>query len=136
MTKTSSDLLKKTLLTNATVSILGGLICLVANGPLTDLMGLDSTLYLYICGAGLVLFGLDVGYTALRAIENTLYIKFIITADILWVAASIALLSLAPHWFSIEGAVIIEAVAFMVAIFAVLEVVGFRKMTHASFQTA
>jgi len=136
MTTTSADLLKKTLLTNAITSVSAGLLCLVANGPLTSFMGLDSSLYLYICGAGLVLFGLDVGYTALKAIDNGLYIKAIIAADILWVGASVALLILAPHWFSTAGMVLIDVVAFMVAVFAVFEIVGFRRMTRPNFQLA
>ncbi|MBL4665853.1 MAG: hypothetical protein JKY04_00645 [Sneathiella sp.] len=136
MTNTPAELLKKTLLVNATVSILAGIICLGANNTLTEFMGLDNTLYLYICGAGLALFGLDVGYTAVKAVENALYIKFIIAADLFWVAASIALLSFAPHWFSMEGTILIEAVAVMVTVLSVFEIIGFRKMTRANIQLA
>jgi hypothetical protein len=128
----SSTYLQKALLVNAGISSLSGLTCLLANEQLTSLMGLNSSLYLYIVGAGLVVFGADVAFAALKCINKPIIIKSIIVADIGWVVGSLALVLLAPHWFSIEGIILIDFVALMVAVFATFQIIGLRRMNLPS----
>ncbi|MEH6403484.1 MAG: hypothetical protein V7750_08955 [Sneathiella sp.] len=135
MTETNR-LLKNTLLVNAANSTVAGLLCLIANGPITQFMGLNDSLYLYIIGAGLVLFGLDVGYTATRNPINAKFVKMIIGADIGWVIASFLLVGLAPELFSTYGAILIEVVALSVAAFAFLQIIGLKRELNNHAQHA
>lgn len=129
MKNSSAALLKNALLTNAVFSTLGGIVCLTANDLLTEFMGVANGLYLYILGVGLVIFGLDVAFTATRKTLNPLFIKMIIGADISWVVASILLITLMPQLFSFTGIVLIEVVALAVGVFAVLQTIGLKRIS-------
>ncbi|MBL4740971.1 MAG: hypothetical protein JKY12_08240 [Sneathiella sp.] len=128
--------MKNTLLVNAANSTVAGALCLIANGPISQFMGLNDSVYLYILGAGLVLFGLDVGYTATRNPINAKFVKMIIGADIAWVIASSLIVGLAPEWVSTYGAILIEVVALSVAVFAVLQTIGLKRELNNSPQHA
>jgi len=135
MTETNR-LLKNTLLVNATNSTVAGLLCLIANGPITRFMGLNDSLYLYIIGVGLVLFGLDVGYTATRNPINAKFVKMIIGADIAWVIASFLIVGLAPELISSYGAILVEVIALSVAVFAALQTIGLKREIKSQPQHA
>ncbi|MBL4908231.1 MAG: hypothetical protein JKX94_12320 [Sneathiella sp.] len=134
MDKSSPALLKNTLLANAAFSALGGVLCLAANDLLTTFMGMADGLYLYIVGAGLLIFAVDVAYTATRATIKPLSVKMIIGGDVAWVIASFLLVALMPQLFDFYGIVLIEFVALDVAIFAVLQTVGLKRMANTSGQ--
>ncbi|MEP3244711.1 MAG: hypothetical protein ABJN40_11180 [Sneathiella sp.] len=130
MSLSATPLLKYTLLTNAATSAITGLLCLVANGFLTDLMGLASTIYLYIVGAGLLVFAADVYFTATKSPIKPLFVKMIIGADISWVVGSFLLTFLMPEYFTLTGIVLIEVIALGVLGFAVLQSVGLKQTTQ------
>lgn len=128
MKSSHTNFLKNTLLANAAFSGTGGLACLVVNSMLTEFIGLADGVYLYVLGAGLILFAADVAYTATRNPVNTFFVKMIIGADIAWVVGSFLLTALMPHLFSFYGIILIEFVAIDVAIFAILQSIGFKRM--------
>lgn len=128
MKSSPTSFLKNTLLANAVFSGIGGLACLVVNPVLTEFMGLADGVYLYFLGIGLILFAADVAYTATRNPMNRIYVKMIIGADIGWVVGSFLLTALMPHLFSFSGVILIEFVAIDVAIFAILQSIGFKRM--------
>ncbi len=130
MSLSATPLLKYTLLTNAATSVITGLLCLVLNGFLTDLMGLASTIYLYIVGAGLLVFAADVYFTATKNPIRPLFVKMIIGADISWVVGSFLLTFLMPEYFTLTGIVLIEVIALGVLGFAVLQSIGLKQTTQ------
>ncbi|WP_169544736.1 hypothetical protein [Sneathiella aquimaris] len=131
MSYSVNPILKNTLLLNAAFSLVSALICLIFNDFFTDLLGLNKGLYLYILGAGLIVFAIDVAYTATRDAMNLFFVKIIIGADFLWVAASFGLTLLAPHWFSVIGVLLIELIALSVLIFAILQIIGLMQTLKA-----
>lgn len=134
--KKSPALLKNTLLANAAFSGLGGIICLIANGPLTSFMGLADGIYLYVMGAGLILFALDVAWTATRDTINPLFAKMIIGADVAWVIGSFLLTALMPQLFSLGGIILINIIALDVAIFAIVQTIGLKRIQPTLALTA
>lgn len=136
MRNTSPALLKNTLLANAVFSSLGGILCIAANGLLTEFMGLADGLYLYIVGAGLIIFGIDVAFTATRKAINPLFVKMIIGADVAWVITSFLITALLPQLFNFNGIVLIEFIALDVAIFAILQGIGLKRVAGSSGQIA
>ena len=133
MSHPATPLLKYTLLTNAATSALAGLLCIVLNGFLSELIGLSSSIYLYIVGGFLLIFAADVWFTASRNPINPLFVKMIIAADLAWVIGSFLLVLLLPELFTFTGIVLIEVIAVGVLGYAVLQTIGL-KQTSAGAQ--
>ncbi len=130
MKNTSPALLKNTLLANAIFSSLGGILCITSNDLLTGFMGISDGLYLYIVGVGLIIFGIDVAFTATRKSINPFFVKMIIGADVAWVITSFLITALMPQLFSFNGIVLIEFIALDVAIFAILQGIGLQRIKN------
>lgn len=128
MRNTSPALLKYTLLANAAFSGLGGILCITANGFLTEFMGISEGVYLYILGVGLIIFGIDVAFTATRKTINPLFVKMIIGADVVWIIASFLITALMPQLFGFNGIVLIQFIALDVAVFAILQGIGLQRI--------
>jgi hypothetical protein len=105
---------------NATSSLIGGLVALLAAGWTADTLGVDTTGWVRLIGAGLVVFALDVGLLA-RTSTATLrrWTPAVSAGDAAWVVATVVLLALGA--FSGAGVVIAVALGLAVADFGLLQ---------------
>lgn len=127
--------LRNTLRLNAATSLAGGLVLVVAPGPLNRLLGTGSPGWVRIVGAGLVLFALDVGALAGARIRRlTTMTPLVSTGDGAWTLASAA--TIAAGWYSTPGSVIAGAVAVMVGTFGVRQLVLVHRLRLASIGAA
>ncbi|MCX4820391.1 hypothetical protein OG883_10810 [Streptomyces sp. NBC_01142] len=122
-------MLRRFLALDAAVTGVNGLAYVAASGPLGRLLGVDSTLLLEL-GVLLTLFGAGVGFLASRRQPPQLPVKFVVDANLLWAALSIAALAL---WFdpTAAGAVWIPLQALTVAGFACLQWSALRAAATA-----
>lgn len=130
-----SNLLRNTLLINAGSSLLFGGAAIAFAGPLAQWTGIASWI-LYVLGAGLVLFAADVAWTATRNPVNPLFAKAIIAADVAWVVGSGLSLLIFSGSLTVQGQWTIELIAVAVAVFAVLQTVGLRRLGDHRPRTA
>jgi hypothetical protein len=123
-------LLRNTLVGNALFSVTTGLISFVDAAPLAEWMGLGSPWLLRVLGVGLLLFGAEVGWIALRSADLRQAGRVILALDVAWVVASILLLS--AGWLALTeaGFWTVVIVADMVACLAVLEYIGLRRLEN------
>ena len=130
-----SNLLRNTLLINAGSSLLFGGAALAFADPLAQWTGIASWI-LYVLGAGLVLFAADVAWTATRNPINPLFAKAIIAADVAWVVGSGLSLLLFSGRLTVPGQWTIELIAIAVAVLAILQTVGLRRLGDHHPRTA
>jgi hypothetical protein len=124
------SLLRNTLLGNALFSIATGLICLLDAAPVAQWMGITSPWLLQALGLGVLLFGLEVGWIALRSTDLRRAGQVILALDVAWVAASVLLVM--SGWLALTqaGFWAVVIVADIVALLAVLEFFGLRGLEH------
>ncbi|MFC9245944.1 hypothetical protein ACFT7S_18630 [Streptomyces sp. NPDC057136] len=86
-------MLRRFLAFDAVVTGANGLAYVAASGPLGRLLGVDSTLLLWL-GVFLLAFAADVGWLASRREPSAFLTRLVIDTNIVWVVASIAALAL------------------------------------------
>ena len=122
--------LRNMLRLNAATSLLGGLVAAALGGPLNAILDTSSTNWIRTIGFGLVIFAVDVVIVAGTSIQKLKrYTPLVSAADAVWVAASIATITLG--WFSTTGAIVIGVVAAMVATFGIRQIILVRRLAHA-----
>lgn len=121
-------LLRRTLQINALISGLTGAGMALASGAVAQLLGLAGSLPIALLGIDLVLFGAWVGYEALQPALRLRRAWVVLALDIVWVVASALVLALDPFGLSTIGKWAVAAVADVVALFALGEYVGLRRM--------
>ena len=132
-TQTSSQtdnatLLRRALLGNAVFSGVSGLALTLAAGPLASLMDLPSPLILIVAGLGVLGYAAIVFRIATRPIISRGEAIFTIIADSSWVAASLVLLLTAWVPFTPAGKWLVAIAADIVAVFALMQFIGFRRL--------
>ena len=128
MRQTKTDLLHLTLRANTIVSAAAGLILIVASGALAPFMGIASPIPLIIVGAVCLAFAYGVHHEASRPQMDRRAGWVIFALDVFWVAASILILEIDASALSTEGRWIILIAAADVALFALGEFVGLRRL--------
>jgi hypothetical protein len=118
--------LRRVLALDAVVTAGNGLIYLLAAGPVGRLLGVPSELLIGL-GAFLTLYGLAVGYLALRPVPPGSGVRAVIAANVAWVVASLGALL---FWLdpTVAGTVWIPAQALVVAAFAALQAMALRRL--------
>ena len=125
--RSAAQRVRNTLRLNACTSVAGGLALVVAAGPMNDLIGSGSPTWVRIVGVGLIVFALDVGILSGTSIRRLGRFTPVVSAgDGIWVLASVG--TTAAGWYSAAGNLIVGAVACMVAIFGVRQVVLVRRV--------
>ena len=119
--------LKKVMLANAIFSATFGMIMLVLNSYITELMGLKISWLLPLIGVGLLGFAATVAYQATRQVISAMQVKSIVIQDLVWVVASIVVLLTDIGELSYSGKVLIALIAIAVADFALLQWIGLRR---------
>jgi len=122
--------LRSTLRLNAVSSGLGGLLAAAAPGLLDRSLDTGQPGWVRSIGAGLIVFAAAVFITAGARLTRLLrFTPIIVAGDAVWVASSAATIS--AGWYSSLGAAVVGAVAVMVACFAALQAITWRR-TRAS----
>lgn len=121
-----SQLLRRTLLANATFSILTGTVVAIVGGTLLSELGLPEIVPAEVSGLMLIFFGLFVGWSAMRIVMPVATIWLIVGLDAGWVLGSV-LLSVFLGLPAIGNTVVL-AIAVVVLIFAILQITGLRRI--------
>lgn len=127
-----SNLLRNTLRANGVFSTLSGIVFILGAGQVASFLGVDSASSLILM-TGIILLG----YAAVlfqqsaRPTLDTRVGWLAFTLDILWVAGSWIVLAADAFGLSAQGRWGVLIVADIVAVFAVLEYVGLRRLTRA-----
>ena len=128
--KNSDNLLFQSIRSNALYSSFCGLVAAAASGPVAQFLGLPSggRIALILIGIGLILHGALLWFgSQARPVDQTLA-WYAIIGDIGWVVISILILFIDPWQFSNGGWWLIAILADIVALFAILQYIGLRRM--------
>ena len=127
----SKALLRNTLLANAGLSGVVGLILIAASDSMAGLLGpgIPASL-LFVDGFVLLGFAIAVALIARESQPNPAWASGVIALDVLWVIGSVVLLAAFPGLFSSLGFWLIAAQAAIVADFALLQYLGLRNLTR------
>jgi hypothetical protein len=118
--------LRKALIGNALFSTLSGLTILFAQGWVLRILGLSKDVSLPILGLGLLVFAATLVINARRQQVKTSDAWMAVLMDVAWVLGSYVLIFIIP--FSTEGKWVVGLVAELVLGFAVLQIVGIRRI--------
>lgn len=127
-----ATLLRRVLKGNAAFSALSGLLCLFVSKPIANLLGFSDPAvmgYILALGIGLIFWAMLAFWVSTRPTLSRGAVFTIIEGDLLWVAASIVLLMSGWLSFSTAGYWVVAIVADVVALFAILQYVGWRRLT-------
>lgn len=128
--QTTAPLLQRVMRGNAIFSTSSGAILIFAAPALARLMGIPWPLALTITGVLLVAYGPTLWKLAARSGKETWPGWLAVILDILWVAGSAALVF--GDWLPLTtaGIWIIVVLADIVAVFAVLQFIGIRRLAR------
>jgi hypothetical protein len=126
-----ASLLRRALLGNAAFSLITGVVCLVEASALAAWTGLQPPLIFIALSALILPFAVGMGWLALRMTDLRATGRIIFALDVAWVAASAVILL--TGWLPLIplGWWIVALVADVVAVFAILEYIGLRRMGKA-----
>lgn len=125
------NLLRYTLRANSIFSGVSGLVLVIGFAPLANFIGVPWVWTLIVLGIGLLGYALWLAQASRRAELDVREAMVFIISDVAWVVLSIVLL--ATNWipFTSEGSWLIILLADVVACFAVLQIVGLRRLARA-----
>lgn len=118
------NLLTRTLAVNATFSGLAGVVLAVGASPVSEWLGIPMWISLLI-GIGLAVFAVIVMRVAREPTRSS--VVQVIGADVAWVVGAATIIVAFPGWMSAEGLWALAAMSAVVALFAVLQVLGLRR---------
>lgn len=122
------QLLRRVLQANMVFSGLSGLLLAVDAGPLSRWLGIPATWLLVVIGVGLLGFAWQLFQTAKQSPIDLRQATAILWMDIAWVVGSALLLFTGWVAFTTAGWWAVLLVADLVALFAILEYVGIKRM--------
>ena len=122
------QLLRRVLQANMVFSGLSGLLLAVDAGPLSRWLGVPAAWILMVIGIGLLGFAWQLFQTAKQSPMNLRQANAILLMDIAWVVGSALLLFTGWVSFTTAGWWAVLLVADVVALFAILEFVGIRRL--------
>ena len=131
MTQDPSRLLRRALAVNAWTTAANGFAFLVAGHVLGPIFGL-APIILWGLGAGFLGFAAHAGAIARKETISRAEALYFTIADAVYVVASVAVLLGFPHLMSGLGRLYFAAAADLVALFAIAEYAGLRRLTRAA----
>ncbi len=131
--KTSNNLLLRGLTMNAIFSAFSAVTMLLAADWVARQVGLPGPANVYAVAIFLVFFALQLGNIVRTGTIRTWEIVAIIVGDLLWVAGSVVLGVLYFRSFSMIGAVLVDAVALAILIFAIMQIRGLRAYRRNAY---
>ena len=130
MTQDPSRLLRRALAVNGAITAANGLAFLVAGHLLGPVFGLAPAV-LRVLGAGFVAFAAHAAYVSRKPAISRGEAVYFVVADVGYVLASVAVLVGLPHLMTGLGRLFFAAAADIVAILAVAEYAGLRRLVRA-----
>ena len=123
-----TNLLRHALQGNGIFSGVSGLAFILAAKPIAAFLGLDAPLVLAGLGVGLVLYAAGLFREGAREPLNRQFAVVAILLDLAWVVGSAVLLL--TNWlpFTTAGSWAVAIVADVVAVFAILQFIGLRRL--------
>lgn len=125
---------------NAAFSALVGLELIIFPADVAQMMFVDPTgwkpLVLRLLGVGLVIFALELLLMASNRLVTKKEVMLIVFADLAWLLASGAIIFLDGQLFTDGGIIAIDVVAAFVAVFAIGQYVGARRIRPPESQTS
>ena len=134
MKSTSSSLLRNTLRADAAVCAVAGIDLVAFSGMAADLVGLRPGATLPMVGIGLIAYAAYLLVASRREPLSLTEAWAFATADLVWVAASAALIAFGP--LSTTGNWVVGTVALVTLAFAELKMLGIRRIRQAQPQLA
>ncbi len=124
-----SDMLRRTLRGNSVFSIVSGLAFTFGAAPIASLMGIpDASLIIAIMGIVVLAFAAFLWAMTTKPVLDRQLAVAVFIMDVVWVITSLIILVTNAFSLSTEGRWAILIVADIVAVFAVLEFVGLRRL--------
>ncbi len=124
----SDSLLRHILRANGVFTGLSGLLFTVAAGPIANFIGLPWPAVLIVVGLGLIGYAAALVAASNRAEVNRREVAVFIAMDAVWVVGSGLLLITSWIPFTLAGKWAIAIVADVVALFALVQFYGLRRM--------
>jgi len=131
--KPASELLMRGLKMNAVFSGLSAVAMLLAANWVAEQVGLPGPGNVYAVAVFLLFFAAQLGNIVRTQTIRTWEIVAIIVGDLLWVVGSIVLGAMYFRSFSTIGALLVDAVALTVLIFAVMQIRGLREYRRSAY---
>lgn len=128
---TKSYLLRRALQWNAAFSIISGTIMLTMFSPLGQFMGVELPALYIVIGASLIVFSAGLMLNARREDISLTEAKISTLMDVVWVIGSIIVVFLPGTGLTLEGKWAIAIVADIVALFALLQYIGLRRLQRS-----
>jgi hypothetical protein len=122
------QLLRRVLQANMVFSAISGLVLAVEAGPISRWLGLPTAWILVVLGVGLLGFAWQLFQTARQTPIELRQANAILLMDVAWVVGSALLLLTSWVAFTNAGWWAVLLVADMVALFAIMEYVGIRRV--------
>lgn len=119
-------LLRKALFGNALFSTLAGLTILFAREWVSRILGVSNRIAFVILGVGLIIFAATLVVNIRKPEVRTSDAWVAVWMDVVWVIASYVLIFVLP--FSTKGKWVVGGIAEVVLLFAVLQVLGIRRL--------
>ena len=123
-----SSLLRRALQANAAFSGVSGIALTVAAGPLSTFLGLNAPLILIAIGVMLIFYALSLIYDTRQEPINRRSAITAIALDTVWVVASEFVLLTGLVSFTPAGWWAVAFTADIVAVFAIVQFIGLRRM--------
>lgn len=123
----SNNLLLRALTFNAIFSGFASILMFIAGYWLAEQFGLNSAVPIYAIAGVLALFALQLGNIVRTKHIRSWEIVSIITGDIAWVVASVAVIALYYQSITAAGLMLMDVVAVAVLFFAILQIRGLRQ---------
>ncbi len=130
LTTDSSGFLRRSLLSNATFSLITGVCFTMASSPISSMIGLEMPVILVGIGVSLLVFAAGLILNARREIVNQTEAWIAVLLDTIWVVGSAVVI--VAGVLSTTGNWIVAFVAEIVLTFAFLQFLGLRKMKRAA----
>lgn len=128
-TAQSSDLLRRTLRGNSIFCLLSGLALTLGAAPIASLMGIaDASLILTIMGIVILCLAVLLWIATAKPPVDRRFGLIIFMMDAVWVAASGIVLVTDAFSLTTEGRWMVLIAAEIVAVFAILEFIGLRRL--------
>ena len=124
-----SSLLRNTLRADAAVCAVAGIDLVAFSGMAADLLGIARGATLPIVGVGLIAYAAYLIVASRREPLSLTEAWAFATGDLLWIAASAALIAFGP--LSASGKWMVGAVAVVVLAFAEFKMLGIRRIRQA-----
>ena len=125
----SSTLLRRALQGNGAFSTVSGLVTLLGANAVAAFTGVQPAVVFMVLGVSLLLFAAGLFWMTRETAVNPALARIVIIMDVLWVVGSIILLLSNALPLTVAGKWAIGLVADMVALFAILQYIGLRRVT-------